>query len=137
MLEIEEERYAWELQRRNEESERTRQAEERLRTAAFSVTFAYRDSARTWASVVARNSGAADAQDVTLDVWGDQGDRRAEVDRVKGQDYGTAEMLQSGETVHVAVAFSLGSPSAEDLRYRLTWIDGRGAQADEGQVPAT
>lgn len=137
LLEIEEERFAWEREKRSEESERERKAEELSRTAAFTLIFAYRDSSRTWARVIARNNGPAAARDVELDIWGDRGDGRVEVDRVKGQDYGVADLLRPGETVHVAIAFTMGSPSAEDLRYRLTWTDGCGAQADERQVPVT
>lgn len=137
LLEIEETRHDWERRGWINEEEEERRRLEISKTATFTVTFAFRDSAKTWARIIARNNGPALARSVQLDVWGVGADGRAEVDRVKGQDHHEAESLQPSESVHVAVAFSMASPGPEDLRYRLTWVDGRAEQAEEKQVPLT
>jgi hypothetical protein len=82
-----------------------------------------------------RRSG--DARDVTLDVWGATGDGgRAEANRVEGEEKDAAERLQVGEPVHLAVAFSMGKPQAEDLRYRYRWTDGRGGENSSPAIAA-
>lgn len=135
LLAIEEERHAWEVQRGTEEAERARQVEEHSKTAEFDVTFGYRDSGKTWGRVIARNGGPADARDVTLDIWWEQDEGRAQVDRMRGQDYGESESLRPGEAVRIGIAFSFETPALEELRYRLMWTDERGNQDDEGRVP--
>lgn len=80
LLEIEETRHDWERRGRINEEEEERCRLEISRTAAFTVTFAFRDSAKTWARIIARNNGPALARSVRLDVWGVSVDGRAEVD---------------------------------------------------------
>jgi DNA invertase Pin-like site-specific DNA recombinase len=58
-----------------------------------------------------------------------------DVERVSATDYRTANRLQANESVHVDVDFSFGSSQPEDLRYRLSWVDGRGEQTAECRVP--
>ncbi|NIA25564.1 MAG: hypothetical protein GWP04_08325 [Gammaproteobacteria bacterium] len=135
LFEIEERRHEWEREQRAAEAVASLRADETARTAAMKVRFAYRDSARTWARILATNYGPADASDVALDVYARQDGKTVEVEPVGGTDYRTADRLQPNESVHVGVAFTFGSPQPEDLRYRLSWVDGRGEQTDEGQVP--
>ena len=135
LFEIEERRHQWEQEQRAAEAAASLRAETAERTAAMKVRFAYRDSARTWARILATNYGPADASDVVLDVYARKDGKRVEVEPVGGTDYRTAERLRPNESVHVGVAFTMGSPQPEDLRYRLSWVDGRGEQTDEGQVP--
>lgn len=135
LLEIEETRHRWEQEQRNAEESTQRRTDEEARTAAFTVRFGYRDSTRTWARIIATNNGPADARDVELEVFAEKGGRRVDIEPIRGEDYLTAERLQPNESVHFGVAFSLAFPSAADLRYRITWMDGRGSQAMEGRVP--
>jgi hypothetical protein len=58
-----------------------------------------------------------------------------DVEPVGGTDYGIADRLQQGESVSVGIAFSLGFPQPDDLRYRLSWVDASGEQLQEGRVP--
>ncbi len=135
LFEIEERRYDWEQEQRAAEATERLCADEAARTAAMRVRFAYRDSAKTWARILVTNYGPADASDVALDVYARKDGKTVEVEPVGGTDYRTADRLQPNESVHVGVAFTFGSPQPEDLRYRLSWVDGRGEQTREGQVP--
>jgi len=162
-FEIEEQRHAWEQEERSEpaqrqptdEEERSEPAQrqptdeeerstepaqrqptdEEEQTAGMQVRFAFRDSARTWARILATNYGPADARDVALAIHAESEGSTVVVEPIGGMDYGTAEMLQPSESVHVGVAFTFGSPQPEDLRYRLSWVDGRGEQERQGRVP--
>lgn len=136
LAEIEVERHRWELEARGRDTAEREQAEQQARSAAFLIRFAYRDSARTWARIVATNEGKADAFSVRLAVLGETRDGDlVEVEPVGGTDYGISDRIQTGESVHVGVAFSLGFPQPSDLRYRLTWIDTNGDHEQEGRVP--
>jgi hypothetical protein len=135
LLVIEETRHRWERQERTIEEENERQAEESSKATDFLIRFGYRDSARSWARVIATSSGPAQARDVTLDVWGEIGGERHDVRTMGGHDYREADHLSPGESVHVAIVFTLASPPAEALRYCVDWTDDRGAQTKEGQVP--
>lgn len=135
LLVIEEQRLGWERQAREAEEGRRRQAEEKVRGATFAIRSSYRDSARTWARVIATNQGPAQARDVFLDVWYDYDGQRREIDTLAGHDQRRAESLAPNESVHVAVVFSLASPPAHNLRYQVRWTDDRGSQVDAGQVP--
>ncbi len=135
LFEIEEQRHEWEQEQRAAEAAESERADEDAQTAEMSVRFAYRDSARTWARILATNYGPADATDVALDIYAEQDGGTVEVEPVGGTDYRTADLLQPSESVHVGVAFSFGSPQPEDLRYRLSWVDGRGEQTSDGRVP--
>jgi hypothetical protein len=61
LADIEAERHRWELEGRNHAAAAREQAEEQARSATFQIRFAYRDSAQTWARIVATNDGQADA----------------------------------------------------------------------------
>ncbi|NOX24319.1 MAG: hypothetical protein GXP36_14670 [Actinobacteria bacterium] len=135
LLEIEGRRHNWEQERRAAEATESLRSDEAARTAAMRVRFAYRDSTKTWARILATNHGPADASDVALDVYAEKDGETVEVEPVGGTDYRTADRLQPNESVHVGVAFTFGSPQPEDLRYRLSWVDGRGEQTEEGRVP--
>jgi len=135
LLEIEEQRHAWEQEERTTDAAERQSAGEHAQTAEMVVRFAFRDSARTWARILATNSGPADATDVVLAIHAEREGHTGAVEPIGGTDYGTAERLQASESVHVAVAFTFGSPQPEDLRYRLTWVDGRGDQERQGRVP--
>lgn len=135
IFEIEERRHGWEQQERATEDAERQRLDEEGRTAEMRVRFAFRDSARTWGRILATNYGPADATDVTLDVYAEQNGQTVNVEPVSGTDYRTADRLQRNESVHVGVAFSFESPQLEDLRYRLSWVDGRGEQTAEGRIP--
>lgn len=136
MVEIEETRFAREEQQLAAEEEAVRLAEERAHSAEFRPRFAYRDSARSIGRVIARNEGQGDASDVLLEVWGERDGGHQEVSTYGGADYHRAERVQPGESVHYDTVFSLASPQPEDLRYRITWTDGRGEQMRDGRVPS-
>jgi len=136
LAEIEAERHRWELEARGLAAAERKQAEQRERSAAFRIRFAYRDSAQTWARIIATNEGEADALSVRLAVLAETRDEDlVDVEPVGGTDYGISDRIQTGESVHVGVAFSLGFPQPSDLRYRLTWVDTNGEQEQEGRVP--
>jgi hypothetical protein len=135
VFEIEERRHGWEQQERAAEDAERQRLDEEGHTAEMRVRFAFRDSARTWGRILATNYGPADATDVTLDVYAEQNGQTVDVEPVSGTDYRTADVLQRNESVHIGVAFSSGSPQLEDLRYRLSWVDGRGGQTAEGRIP--
>lgn len=136
LADIEAERHRWELEERNHAAAEREQAEEQARSATFQIRFAYRDSAQTWARIVATNDGKADAYSVRLAVLAQTREEDlVEVEPVGGTDYRVADRLQTGESVHTGVAFSLGFPQPSDLRYRLAWVDTNGEQEQEGRVP--
>lgn len=135
LVEIEETRHGWEQQERTDEEVRRQRFDQEALTAEMKVRFAYRDSAQTWARILATNGGPAEANDVVLDVYAERNGQTIDVGPVSGEDHRTADQLPPNESVYVGVVFSLGSPLPADLRYRLSWVDGRGPQKDEGQVP--
>lgn len=135
LLIIEERRHDWEQQERRMQEEREREVEEGAISSSFSIRSGYRDSAHTWARVIATSEGPANARDVELDVWYEVDNERIEIQTLKGQDHRSAERLAPNESVHVAILFSLASPPTHTLRYRVDWTDGRGPQTREGQVP--
>ena len=136
LLQIEEERHRWEREQRGIEEAHRREAELQERTAFFRIRFGYRDSAQTWARIIATNEGQADAFSVRLAVLAETRDGDlVDVEPVGGTDYGIADRLQQGESVSVGIAFSLGFPQPDDLRYRLSWVDASGEQLQEGRVP--
>jgi hypothetical protein len=77
----------------------------------FTVVFAWRDSARTWARLIARNDGPGDARDVKLDIWGDSGGVGSEARRMPGMDRGESDRLRPNEAVHIAVVSTLATSS--------------------------
>ena len=136
LAEIEARRHEWELEARGAQAAELNAAEERARSANFGIRFGYRDSKRTWARIIAANDGQATARNVRLLLLAETRDGGlVDVEPVGGTDYGIAQQLQPGESVHIGVAFSFGSPQPEDLHYRLTWEDDRGGQTKEGRVP--
>lgn len=135
LFDIEARRHQWELEAR-ELAEATREeAHERERFAKFAIRFAFRDSAHTWARILATNQGEATARNVRLEVWGARGGGHQEVEPLGGTDFRNADQLQPGESVHVGVVFTFASPQPEDLRYRVSWEDDQGEQEIEGQLP--
>lgn len=136
LLRIEEERHRWEREERGIEEAQRREAELQESRALFRIRFGYRDSAQTWARIIATNEGRADAFSVRLTVLAEtRGGDLVDVEPVGGTAYGTADRLQQGESVSLGIAFSLGFPQPDDLRYRLTWVDTNGEQVQEGRVP--
>lgn len=135
LLEIEETRHGWEQEQRKTEESAQHRADEESRTASFNIRFGFRDSAQTWARIIATNNGPADARNVELDVFAERDGKRVEIDPIRGEDYRTANRLQPNESVHLGTAFSFASPSVADLRYRVTWTDDRGDHTTDGQVP--
>lgn len=135
LFDIEARRHQWELEARDLAAVEREGAEEKARSAKFVVRFAYRDSAHTWARILATNHGEAVARNVRLEVWGARDGGHQEIEPLGGTDYQNANQLQPGESVHVGVVFTLASPQPEDLRYRVSWEDDQGAQEIEGQVP--
>lgn len=107
----------------------TKEGELPSQAANLKVRFGFRDSAHTWARVIATNYGPADARDVELEVWGERDGRgRIPVVPIRGEDYSKAAVLQPNESIHIGIAFTFGSPSPEDLRYHVSWVDDRGIQ---------
>lgn len=136
LLRIEEERHRWEREERGTKEAQRQETEQQERTASFRIRFGYRDSARTWARIIATNEGQADAFSVRLVVLAETRDGDlVDVEPVGGTDYGVGARLHQGESVSIGVAFSLGFPQPDDLRYRLTWVDANGEQVQEGRVP--
>lgn len=138
LLEIEEDRHAHEQATRESEASEASQAEEESKIADLIVRFAYRDSARTWGRVIATNVGPADARTVELELWAERPgtSERVEVEPIRGEDYSTAPRLRPNESVHIGLAFSMGSPAPEDLRYQTYWVDDRSVdQSRIGRVP--
>lgn len=135
LLDIEARRHQWELEERELAAAEQKEAEEQARSANFTISFAYRDSAHTWARILATNRGEATARNVRLEVWGARDGGHQEIDPLGGTDYRNADKLQPGESVHVGVVFTLASPQPEDLQYRVSWEDDRGEQEIEGRVP--
>lgn len=115
--------------------EQQREDEEGAMATDFSIRSGYRDSAHTWARVIATSEGPALARDVALDVWYEVHGERIEVQTLEGQGDRSARRLAPNESVHGAILFSLASPSTHTLRYRVSWTDDRGSQTKEGQVP--
>jgi len=134
-LAIEETRFQWDQESRAVETAAAAAEDERRRSATFGVRFGFRDSARTWGRLIARNNGPSEATDVTLTVGAVVDGEPVEVEPVGGTDYGSSEVLKPNESVHVGVAFTFGSPGPEDLTYRLLWSDGLGTHEDEGRIP--
>jgi hypothetical protein len=136
LAEIEVQRHSWELEARQDAATLAEELVERARSADFAVRFAYRDSRHTWARILASNTGQATARDVRLELLAENSDGDpVDVDPVGGTDYRTADLLQPGESVHVGIAFTFGSPQPEDLRYRISWTDDRGPHQKSAQVP--
>ncbi len=135
LVEIEADRHRREIDALGAAEAEREEAERREQTANLAIRFAFRDSNRTWARILATNHGPAAANDVKLDVYGERGGTRVEINEIAGEDYQTADRLQPNESVHVATVFTMGSPQPADLRYRLSWTDGRGPQENSGQVP--
>ena len=135
LFDIEARRHQWELEARGLTAAEREAAEEHARSANFAIRFAYRDSAHTWARILATNRGEATARNVRMEIWGERDGGRQEVEPIGGTDYRNAIRLQPGEGVHVGVVFTLASPQPEDLRYRVSWEDDRGEQEIEGRVP--
>lgn len=136
MVEIEEERQAWKHEERESDRAAIRLAEERARSADLRIRFSFRNSDHSIGRVIARNEGQADATGVTLEVWGERDGERHEMSTYGGADDHRASRLQTGESVHYDALFTLSSPQATDLRYRITWTDGLGDQQQKGRVPA-
>lgn len=135
LFDIEARRHQWELEARDLAEAEREGAEEMARSAKFAIRFAYRDSAHTWARILATNHGQAVARNVRLEVWGARDGGHQEIEPLGGTDYRNANQLQPGESVHVGIVFTLASPQPEDLRYRVSWEDDRGEQEIEGQLP--
>lgn len=135
LFEIEADRHRRELDALGAAEAEGEEAEEREQTADLTVRFGYRDSKHSWARILATNYGPTDADDVELDVYGERDGDRVEINEIAGEDYRTADRLQPNESVHVATVFTMGSPQPADLRYRLSWTDGRGPQEKSGRVP--
>ena len=135
LFDIEARRHQWELEARDLAAAERDEADERARSAEFAIRFAYRDSAHTWARILATNHGEAMARNVRLEVWGIRDGGHQEIELLGGTDYRNASQLQPGESVHLGAVFSLASPQPEDLRYRVSWEDDQGEQEIEGQVP--
>ena len=135
LFDIEARRHQWELEARDLAAAEREGAEEKARSAKFAIRFAYRDSAHTWARILATNHGEAMARNVRFEVWGARDGGHQEIEPLGGTDYRNANQLQPGESVHVGVVFTLASPQPEDLRYRVSWEDDQGEQEIEGQVP--
>lgn len=135
LFDIEARRHRWELEARGLAAAEREETEEQARSANFEIRFAYRDSAHTWARILATNRGEATARNVRLEVWGARDGGRQEIEPLGGTDYRDANTLQPGESAHVGVVFTLASPQPEDLRYRVLWEDDRGEQEIDGQVP--
>ena len=133
---IEEARFAQEQQRRIAELERERLDYEASRSAEFSLRFGFRNSAKAWGRVIARNEGPADASNVVLEVWGVRDGERVEIAPIDGGSRGSASLLRPSESVSMDLAFTFGTPGPADLRYRIEWTDGMGTKEQEGEVPA-
>lgn len=136
IVKIEEARHEWEREERAADKEAARRAEEQSRAADFRIRFSYRGSKRTTGRIVARNEGQAIATGVLLDVWGERDGVHQEAPTYGGAGYHHADRLQPGESVHYDAHFTMRSPQPADLRYRITWTDGRGEQRREGRVPS-
>ena len=135
LVEIEEARHRRELGAVATAEAEREEAAQMDGAAGLIVRFAYRDSRHSWARIFATNHGPADATDVKLEVYGEMDGDRVEVNEIAGEEYGTADRLQPNESVHIATAFTMGSPQPADLRYRLTWFDDLGLQQISGRVP--
>ena len=135
LADIEEVRHRRELDAVATADAEREEAEQRRRTAGLVVQFNYRDSKHSWARIAATNHGPADATGVTLGVYGEIDGDRVEINEIANEDYGTTDRLQTNESVHVSTSFTMGSPQPADLRYHLSWTDGRGRRNISGQVP--
>jgi hypothetical protein len=137
LLQIEETRHSWEQKARGLEESKERETAEDARSATFVVRFGFRDSARGWARIIATNTGPAVARDVELEVWGEREGKRVPVGLIAGEDSRAASELVPGESVHLGIAFTIGFAGAEELRYKVSWDDDRGAQKKEGLAMAS
>ena len=103
---------------------------------AFSIRFAYRDSAHQWARLIATYNGPTQARNVLLSVWGERDGQRLDAFAVQGMDFRHADKLPVGDSVHTAVAFGIGTPAAHELHYKVEWTDERRKKrTQEGPVP--
>lgn len=121
------------LRARKERAEAGRRAQRAGRSANFDLRFTMKSRDR--GRLIATNNGPADASNVLLEVWGERGGGRQEVYPFDGDDTRRADRLQPRESIGYEAIFSLSSPRPEDLRYRLTWVDGNGDQEKLGRAP--
>ncbi len=138
ILEIREAQHAWDREDRDAKVEAEHLAEEEANSADVLIRFGFRDSVHSLGRVIATNHGPANAVDVDLHIFGANvlDEAWEPIEPIFGEDYGLADLLHPTESVHVGVSFGMGGgPQPADLRYRITWYDGRGRQKREGRVP--
>lgn len=133
LLAIEEETHAWRREEREAIEAERRALEEETKTADFGVKTRPVDLAAS--QVIAQNRGPAEAFDVALEIWGERDGSRLDAPIFAANSQLQADRLRPAETVHAHLIFGIGQPSRNELRYRLSWTDGRGPQDEEGRVP--